>query len=391
MSVTDLIVGGGIAAGSPFTVNTLQMVVNTNPATVADSVYKQSANARSLAMGSGASFGSGNDQIVIGRNSAFTGNIAGGVFIGPNVTSGVTAGFNPPIVINSASGTTFTNVVGGDILISNADSLGTINWAGTGGNVIIGAVNSLPCLSSVLIGTGMTHTQNQTGNVLIGAGVFCSSGAGGDNVMIGRQAQGIACIRNTGLGSSINFGSVRTDGTILVGFNATCQNGQSNNICIGRASVLGSLWNAPSIILGGGITDNVAALGATFVLGGPLTPISKMLAGRGQSHTASIGGFTLSCTNGITTNDLAMGDLTLITPLSTGAGAPGVMNFQTAPIGAAGNVVQTARTGLQVAASNVLEDTDILVFDVTAAVLKRVTRGALNSGGAGFRLLLIAN
>lgn len=346
-----VILGGGIKKGAPFTVNTLPVITGISPPTVSDSVYKQTANGRSISVGSGSNNGSGNDQIVIGTNSAFTSTIAGGIIIGPNVTTALTAGFVQPIVINADPATTFTNVVAGDILITNSQAGGTVNWAGTGGNILIGNANALPMLSSVVIGAGITQTQNQTGNVLIGAGVFASSGAGGDNTMIGRQAQGVACIRNTGLGSSINFGSVRSDGTILVGYNATCQNGQSNNICIGRQSTLGSLFNAPSIILGGGMTDNVAALGATFILGGSLTVISKMLVGRGQTHTATIGGFTLSCTNGITTNNLDMGAMTIIAPLSTGNAANGHIIFQTGAIAGAGNAQQVATTQFRVLAS----------------------------------------
>lgn len=51
----------------------------------------------------------------------------------------------------------------------------------------------------------------------------------------------------------------------------------------------------------------------------------------------------------------------------------------------------TARSGLQVFPSIVVDDTDITVFDVTAAALKRVSRGIADSGGVGFRLLRIPN
>lgn len=51
----------------------------------------------------------------------------------------------------------------------------------------------------------------------------------------------------------------------------------------------------------------------------------------------------------------------------------------------------TRRSGVVVQPSATADDTDLLLWDVTAGTLKRVTRGAADSGGAGFRLLRVAN
>ncbi len=51
----------------------------------------------------------------------------------------------------------------------------------------------------------------------------------------------------------------------------------------------------------------------------------------------------------------------------------------------------TQRIGVSVTPSATTDDTDLLLWDVTAGTLKRVTRGAADSGGAGFRVLRVAN
>ncbi len=62
------------------------------------------------------------------------------------------------------------------------------------------------------------------------------------------------------------------------------------------------------------------------------------------------------------------------------------LNFLTTPTGSV-----TRRTGVSVKASGTADDTDLLLWDVTAGTLKRVTRGAADSGGVGFRVLRVAN
>lgn len=51
----------------------------------------------------------------------------------------------------------------------------------------------------------------------------------------------------------------------------------------------------------------------------------------------------------------------------------------------------TVESALKTDQSSTADDTRLLVWDVTAGALVRVTRGAANSGGAGFRLLRVPN
>lgn len=55
------------------------------------------------------------------------------------------------------------------------------------------------------------------------------------------------------------------------------------------------------------------------------------------------------------------------------------------------NLMDGVQTQVRADASAMADDTGMLVYDVTAAALKRVSRGVVDSGGLGFRLLRIAN
>lgn len=55
------------------------------------------------------------------------------------------------------------------------------------------------------------------------------------------------------------------------------------------------------------------------------------------------------------------------------------------------NGTGTLRNSLSLAPSSTTDDTDLLLWDVTAGTLKRVSRGAADSGGTGFRALRVAN
>lgn len=55
------------------------------------------------------------------------------------------------------------------------------------------------------------------------------------------------------------------------------------------------------------------------------------------------------------------------------------------------SLIRSSIETLRVDASAVADDIRLMLFDVTAATLKRVSRGAVDSGGTGFRSLNVAN
>lgn len=336
-----VILGGGIKKGAPFTVNTLPVITGISPPTVSDSVAKQSVNGRSIAFGSGAAFGAANDQVAIGTNVIFTGTVTGIVGLGNNIASNVTVGFSPPVLIGNG----ITCNTAGAVIINTG--LTSLTHAAGSASIAIGSPNDIG-LGCVSIGAGITTTVNQSRNVLIGFGVFCSSGAGSDNTLIGAQAQGTGLTQVVGIGSAINFGSNALSGSVIIGYNSSIQGAKSNCIVIGPQNIAGSA--SPFIYLSAGLNDATIPANS-FIVGGPNNPMNNVLIGRGQTHTATLGGLTIRGTNGITTNNLDMGALTIIAPLSTGNAANGHIIFQTGAIAGAGNAQQAATTQFRVLAS----------------------------------------
>ena len=331
----------GIAPGTPFTINRIPVIASVVPPVLIDSVAQQSANGRSIAFGLNAQFGAANDQICFGTSVIFTGNCVGLIGIGNNISSTLTAGFSPAILIGNGI---VCNVAGAVVINSGLTSLTHV--AGSA-SIAIGSPNDIG-LGCVSIGAGITTTVNQSRNVLIGFGVSCSSGSASDNTLIGGQAQGTALTQVVGVGSSINFGSTALTGSILIGYNCQIQGAKSDCVIVGRQTLGTSA--APFIYLASGLNDNTIPANS-FIVGGPNNPMANILIGRGQTHTATLGGLIIRCTVGITTNNLDMGALTVVAPLSTGNAANGHIVFQTGLIGGAGNAQQAATTRFRVLAS----------------------------------------
>lgn len=75
----------------------------------------------------------------------------------------------------------------------------------------------------------------------------------------------------------------------------------------------------------------------------------------------------------------------------TGTGAAGVVDIATAPAGSSGSAANALVTAARFDASTTATHTRMLIWDVDNGALERVTVGAADSGGAGFKLLRIAN
>lgn len=372
----------GISPGTPFTPNKLALIVSAVPPVIADSLATQSANGRSLSWGSGAAFGAGNDQIAIGTSVVFSGNVTGIVGIGNNISSNLTAGFRPSILIGNGI---VCNVAGAVIINSSGTSITHV--AGSA-SVVIGDINDTG-LGTVYIGTGQVHTVSQSRNVCVGFGVNTSLGGGGDNVIVGAQSQGnvTQCVL---VGSSISTTGSSTTGAIAIGYNVFIQ-GAVRDFSIVIGAQTNHNASGPSIVIASGLTTSGIAIGS-FVVGGPSNPITSVLIGRGQTSTTAVAaGLTVACTNGVTGNNLNMGFLTINAPLGTGNAPENGIRFNIGQAVGAGNAPHTQIRGGSFTFTNVATETTLELFDNDTASTRRVTVGAANSGGAGFKLLRIPN
>jgi len=120
-----------------------------------------------------------------------------------------------------------------------------------------------------------------------------------------------------------------------------------------------------------------------------MLPASQALfVGSWKSATPTAG--TISGTLGSGT-DIAGAALNLAGGQGTGTGASGVLNLQTAPAGTTGTSLNALVTVAQFDASTTATHTRFLIYDVDTGLLSRVTVGANDSGGAGFKVLRIPN
>jgi hypothetical protein len=422
MAQTQIIIlGGGISATAPFTVNAIPFIVTAsppsisattaafwttgaggthpaviiNPAAGADPqpaaneplrivgglISEAAGSPDSTVIGRGAIAGS-NQQIVIGQGAnggGSNGTVAIGTLASAGNVNSMAIGFQASAANNS------TTAVGSS---ANAQFSGDTSF---------GSAANARGSSSTAIGSGANATGNSS--CAIGANSSASqlanTGVGTNAVCTGQRATAVG-----GLATSSG------DWSIAIGNNARAS--QTNSIAIGgydntaggamEADAVRSIgigWkcningaHTDSFILGGGANSFAAN---TAVFGGPLLELHTAVFGRGDTHTASIGGFLIRCTDGVTTNNLNMGALTIQAPRSTGNAAGSAINLNTSIPGGSGNALQATRTSVAAQVSGTANDTDLLVWDVNNALLARVSVGAANSGGAGFKLLRIPN
>ncbi len=362
--VETIVVGGGIAATAPFTVGAIPMVSATVPPAISDSIMRQSAGAIIVgvtdpAVGAAETFrtaggiiseGTGDDSVIVGRGAA-----AGSV---DSIAIGRAAS-----VATSVGGI----AIGAGAIVANV------------GIAIGQSANAFVANSFVLIGT---------------SAVFAGGGVGNSAVLIGHGANQTAGTASVGIGANV---TISQNNAIAIGSGNTVS--AANGMAIGTgATVTGASSNSTSIGFGvtcAGIANaltigaSVAAYQANTVLIGHSNGFSEFCVGKGN---VGAGGQAVlfRLTNG-SGADNAAGAMTLQAGLSTGAGASPRVNLAVGIVAASSSTVQTARTGVACSFSATAADTYLMVFDVDNAVLERVTVGAADSGGVGFKLLRIPN
>lgn len=332
------------------TVNKLPMFSGIGPTLIKDSAYAQADNGRQIIIGIGATVNAGqvspNPIIVIGDGA--TGWGIGAIAIGRNCTAGQTSAKDGAIAIGNGTTVNSKNAINigsqlafGVAAGDDSISIGTQVSGGTGSNGGIG------------IGRGATFGTNC---VAIGYGALSNEQW---SIAIGYQA------------GTTNSGNGTASKCIAIGYQAAASvvaPGDQSAIAIGRiASALGR--NSIAIGFGASVPYNAGVYEGCIAIG----------YGATVTRTAELVFGDNVATKQIQLVTVRSGANVQVLHRSGGTGGWGVRNN-----------ADTA-TIFTVDESAVAEDMRLLLWDVTGAVLKRVTRGAANSGGAGFRQLLIAN
>lgn len=306
------------------------------------------------ALGSGAN-ASGSSSTAIGRGAASAGSAAAAFGAAASASAASTVAFG---YAASASGT-------------SATAIGNSAAAPNSGGTVIGKDAAAPAASTdaTVIGRGATVTGAGAGeNVVIGALATANNWRG--------TAVGYKATANNISSTAIGRGAYAS-GTHAIAVGRGSRSTANNTIAIGFSG--GD--SATDVYFESGISHKYT----DPIDGGVITRTPSLIP-------IVIHGFDALDETGSPTNDVAGGPLRLAAGRGTGTGASGTVDIQTAPsAGSSNNTKNALVTAAQFDASTTADDIRMLLWDVTAASLKRVSRGASDSGGSGYRLLRIPN
>ncbi len=395
--VETIVVGGGINAGTPFTVKAIPYISNTDPAFLqASPILFQvtgaspaivlsptgadpEASATSLlrVVGGIASFpnaGAGTlkhlilgarqslaavlattqDSTLIGNDIAITSLGSGSTLVGKGITSATTARIT---VIGDAN--TIGSAWTGDLIVIGAsNAIGNTGGASPGDCIFIG--------SGITVTTGGSAMSQCT---IIGIGATISSGGGSSCTAVGAL---------NALNTSTQMSILGRNNSVGAGITRSCVLGVNNTVS-----------HNDCVILGGGLTTTAA--GQCWI-GGPTIGsigITTVIIGKGDT-AGPPSAVTIRLTNS-TNNDTAAGALTLQAGLSTGNAVSPAVQLNVGVVTASGGALQASRTGVACSHTAVATETYLMLYDVDNATLERVTVGAADSGGVGFKVLRIPN
>lgn len=251
---------------------------------------------------------------------------------------------------------------------------------------------------AIAIGSGAV--VNAKNAIKIGSQLAFGAGAGDDAVIIGTQA---ACNGNAGIAvgrgaigtvNAIAIGhTASTNGTteaIAIGHNATGANTGVNHfgIAIGVSANAGTNNGESAIAIGHNATATNALAAKTIAIGDGATitaAVSAAIAlGAGAGTTVQPIANEFLCGDSLNGNHIAIVTFRSLAanPVRHRVGASGGWAIRDAA---------NANDIFEVDSSATANDVRLRVWDVSAAALRRVTIGAANSGGAGFRTLIIPN
>ncbi len=446
--VETIVVGGGINAQTPFTVNRIPYISNTDPPFLAASPVMTQVTGASPAIiisptAADPQASATTILRVVGGIASFFGTTA-------NLLKTVVIGARQSII--NSGGKTDWMMLGNDCVVDTVGSSSTIignlftqvSGGGAATTVLGCSVSIGSGIPSALIVIGSNVTVGNmaggsSGNsILIGSGIAYTSGGVSisDDVIIGNQSERLA-----GGGSSTVVGTTCHLNTAV----RACGVGRNNtwSAAVDDTGVLGvnnAIQHSSCILLGSGITTHAVSqcyIGGTTV--GSAGIVGVVIGKGNQSGAPSavtirltdgtgvdIPGGSLTIQPGAGTGAAAVSSIIFRTPTVTGAGAGAqamatrltivsTLITSTVPIahpagnaGAPSVTFTQANTGLFEAAAGTVSmsangveslrasgggagEVNLLVFDVTAGALRRVSIGANDSGGAGFRVLRIPN
>jgi hypothetical protein len=268
-------------------------------------------------------------------------------------------------------------------------------------------------LNSVLIGNGITTTSTSQKDVLIGSGIvgMDTSNATQSNVVIGADAS---------IATDTSFGGSNNPDRVAIG-------ARSKAACW-RATALGGnaqALNTSATALGMGAVSEVShgvALGRGAYIPSESGLVNSLVLesndiylSNGWGHRSDLPPSTIDILESVESVDpttvestihgkdafdaratpsetnIQGGPLSLAAGRSTGTAKGGSVKIKTSPAGGSSNNTKNTLITAAEFDAEVGVSTRFLLLDVTTGTLKRVSFGAADSGGTGFKVLRVEN
>lgn len=302
---------------------------------------------QSVAVGGGAQ-ATATDATAIGNSATASGNFS--TAIGQGATAGLQA---VAVGENAQANATYATAIGEDASASSS------------------------CTS-----IGRNAQTTGTGNVAVGRDALANH-ASGESIAAGYDAHAEAW-RTTAIGRGAH--ATATSSTAL-GWGAYVT--QVHSVALGRGSE--NTIHANSVELGGeGQRDIFFGVGSKHKYTERIT--STVMDKAPSTNPVTLHGPDAYDETGSPTNDIAGGDLQIAGGRGTGTAIGGKVTIQGAPAGGVSNNTKNSLIDIaQFDLSGTAGHTRFLIYDVDNGQLERVTVGAADSGGSGYKLLRIAN
>jgi hypothetical protein len=252
-----------------------------------------------------------------------------------------------------------------------------------------GVSQTSPTLANTGMGFGALR-DNTTGN-------SCSAFTSNSNAAFGvssLSAIAAGSNNNASFGSRAGQGLTSGANNTFLGNNAgaVIETG-SNNICIGHNS--GNLTGLTTRNFGLAIgteadltADNQAVIGSTTMA------LDNFHLGRGVSTSIALSGELVLQPTSVIDGQADTGttyDFVVAGGKGTGTGSGSSVSIKTSPSGAAGSTQNPLVEAARFDTNQTAGETRFLLYDITAGTTKRVSIGAVDSGGVGFKVLRVPN
>lgn len=337
------------------------------------------AQTQTNVIGAGASV-SGTLAVVYGdRSRADT----DGVAIGSIVTAGVAAvaeGKNANAAASSLARGKNANAAGIASIADGQDSYSKEAYAITSGYL---ADNR--SAGGILIGQNSGASENEPGVVGIGQNIRLSgvSISGGWQVGVGKDIH-ISAWRGTGTGAKVYINSV--SGTA---------NGYGARVEASHGGAWGKGAWVPPGLTNAVVLGDVPGLDVYFGNGHTSRFVNfedSAITGEPWKNPCTLHGTDARDVRAVPLSDVSAGAIRIMGGRPIGTGTPGGVEFWVAePASGSTFTQQAALLTAKVDFSSTANSTRFWLYDVTDATLRQVMLGADDSGGAGFKMLRVAN